>query len=389
MAAAKAKLEKDYRVYLNKMMAHKGGYEYDADHRYSEAELLEITPEDVARFLKALAYHTSVPGPNDLPPVYARSNTLAQTKKAISYFMPHRDASWNVHAKYGNPTKSRVVNYVIKDVRKMEVRKQGKASQAKRDMKRPEFRKTLQLINDDPHQSLLDKLRFSTMIRFQFHIVGRSDDMCHLEQTADLRSHEKFGDFCLQTKVSWSKNVVEERDCPDQILIGANDVDFCVLLALGCYLESRFTLAEHDPKYLFGKREESDEPAKAKLAYRYLLGKVWKHPEFKQLLAQVRGEVGTHSVRKFPATFAAENGCSEPEVEIRGRWKGHKSGRVVNRYISPEQLTTDAKVAGVLAVGGPIKYRLKQGSNVTPCLSFSDCGTWNCSLLSRTTQQSS
>jgi hypothetical protein len=62
------------------------------------------------------------------------------------------------------------------------------------------------------------------MMKFQFHIVGRADDICHVE-TRDLRSHEKFPAFVLQTKVSWSK-----RDCPDQILLGSNDTDFVYFL---------------------------------------------------------------------------------------------------------------------------------------------------------------
>jgi hypothetical protein len=70
-------------------------------------------------------------------------------------------------------------------------------------------------------------------------------------------------------------------------------------------------------------------------------------------------------LRKFPATWAAEHGATDPEVEIRGRWKGHKNGRIVNRYISVEQLTTDARVAGLLCVGGPVKYTEKHGSHVT------------------------
>ena len=52
-------------------------------------------------------------------------------------------------------------------------------------------------------------------------------------------------------------------------------------------------------------------------------------------------------------------------MEIRGRWKGQKNGRVVNCYINVEQLPTDAKLAGILAVGGPIMYKVKDGSNVT------------------------
>jgi hypothetical protein len=38
---------------------------------------------------------------------------------------------------------------------------------------------------------------------------------------------------------------------------------------------------------------------------------------------------------------------------------------VVNRYISVDQLTTDAKLTGVLAVGGPIRYKLKDDIHVS------------------------
>jgi hypothetical protein len=76
------------------------------------------------------------------------------------------------------------------------------------------------------------------MLKFQFHIIGQSDDICNLE-TKDIRSHDKFGDFALsRRKVSSSKKVMEEHDRPDQILLGSNDTDFCVLLALACWLES-------------------------------------------------------------------------------------------------------------------------------------------------------
>jgi hypothetical protein len=37
---------------------------------------------------------------------------------------------------------------------------------------------------------------------------------------------------------------------------------------------------------------------------------------------------------------------------------------VVNIYISVEQLTTDVKLAGVLDVGGTIRYKLKDDSHV-------------------------
>jgi hypothetical protein len=48
-----------------------------------------------------------------------------------------------------------------------------------------------------------------------------------------------------------------------------------------------------------------------------------------------------------------------------GRWEGNKDGRVVNRYISVEQLSIDVKLAGILAIGGPVRYKLKAGSHAS------------------------
>ena len=71
------------------------------------------------------------------------------------------------------------------------------------------------------------------------------------------------------------------------------------------------------------------------------------------------------SLRKFPATWAAEHGISQNDIEVRGRWKGGRNGRIVNKHINVEQLPTDGRVAAVLCVGGPVKHKLKPGSNVT------------------------
>jgi hypothetical protein len=91
----------------------------------------------------------------------------------------------------------------------------------------------------------------------------------------------------------------------------------------------------------------------------------WSDPEFLELMAKVKGSLGSHSNCKFPATWCAENGSSDPEVEIRGAWKGNRNGRVINRYISVEQFPTDAKLADILAVGSPVHYKLKTDSHVS------------------------
>jgi hypothetical protein len=137
------------------------------------------------------------------------------------------------------------------------------------------------------------------------------------------------------------------------------DDDFCVLVALACYLESRLS-SNVANRYLFCDGEDDTAPDRLNARYYRVLRSVWKNPDFQQLLRITRGSIGTHSLRKFPSTYCSEQGASQREVEIRGRWKGQGGGRVVNRYISVEQLPTDAKLAGMLCVGGPVKYKIKE-----------------------------
>jgi hypothetical protein len=257
---------------------------------------------------------------------------------------------------------SKDMNKLIDKIKKSEVRKQGKMSNAKRDMKRAEFKKTLELLQEA--RGFANQFKTTTMLKLQFHLITRMDDVCNLESSG-LREHEQFGAFALQTQVAWSKNVNEERDCPPQIIIGANDSDFCPLLGLGGYLESRFESNWGNARYLFGERNDDDEPMRSNDNYSNGLKAQWKKNEFKEIASQVRGSIGTHSIRKFAATWASEHGCLTQDVETRGRWKGGRSGRVVNLYINVKQLPTYGKVAGVLCVGQPVKYKLKAGSGVT------------------------
>jgi hypothetical protein len=201
------------------------------------------------------------------------------------------------------------------------------------------------------------------MLKFQLHIIARTDDITSLEMN-DLRSHDTFGELALQTKVSWRKNLMEERACLDQLQSGAADTDLCILLALACYLESRMT-TNRNGRYLFGERDDEFEPDRASERYCRTLRQCWCDPEFLELMAKVKGSLRSHINCKFPATWCDENGSSDPEVEIRGRWKGNNNGRVVNRHISVEQLPTDAKLAGILAVDGTVRFKLKADIHVS------------------------
>jgi hypothetical protein len=296
----------------------------------------------LTRYRKLLAYGTKTPGPNDHP-TERRASGLAFVKKALSYFWPDNTTPWYTAAQSGNPTMSKDVNKLIDSIKKSEVRKQGKQSNAKRDMKRAEFKKTLRLL--EASRGFANQFKTTAMLKLQFHLIARMDDICNLE-TSDLREHEKFGVFALQTQVAWSKNVNEERDCPPQIILGANNSDFCPLIALAGYLESRFDCNWGSARFLFGERNDDDEPQRANSNYSNALKAQWKKDDFKELASQVRGGIGTHSVRKFGATWAAEHGCTPQDVEMRGRWKGGKSERACCQLVHQCEAVTNGWQGG-------------------------------------------
>ena len=337
-----------------------GAEEYEDNKVFTREELLEIKPMDVKRFLCMKAYDD--PDPNiggGARPTNGRSDSLYHAKKALSFFMPNKAAAWCNGQ--GNPTKSSLVNDMIKEVKKFEVRGEGSPSNAKRPLREAEFRKTLELFreqSDWKHQ-----YRFPMMALWQYYLIGRVDDVANFK-TSDPRGHGEF-EFALKTKVRWSKNVMEERQCPPQILLGSMDPVICLQLNLGIYLEE---MLSHFPnsQYLFTD-STSDNAVKNLISnYRNRLEKVvWKNAAFKALASEDDDEgVGTHSYRKFPSNYARGCGATPDEIEIRGRWKS-QGQRVVFRYIDVKQLTVDAKVAGILCIGGPIAYEYKNGVNLT------------------------
>jgi hypothetical protein len=78
--------------------------------------------------------------PNDANPTFARSNSLAFWKKAISFLMPNRLIPWYTGRNEGNPTRSIEINNLIMRVKKKEVQKQGAASQSRRAIAEDEYR---------------------------------------------------------------------------------------------------------------------------------------------------------------------------------------------------------------------------------------------------------
>ena len=181
---------------------------------FSCAELLLIQPEDIQRYMGLQAYNDpdyNVNPPALHRPTFCRSTNLESIKKALSYYMPHRTVPWCNGQ--GNPTKSAPVNDIIKEVRKFEVRGEGCPSSAKRPLRENEFIKSLQLLRAQPGFDC--KYKYPTLQLWQHTLIGRLDDCAHFEVN-DPRGHSQF-EFALKTRVRWSKNVMEERRCPDQV----------------------------------------------------------------------------------------------------------------------------------------------------------------------------
>lgn len=124
-----------YKSVLIAMMSYRDGIEYSKSYEFSPEELGEVTPEDVYKWMAMKVYGRPDPN-NDDNPTHGRSSSLEYYKKALSYFMPNRLSTWNAIMHSGNPTRSVPVNNLIKAVKKKEVRRQGKPSQARRPLAR-------------------------------------------------------------------------------------------------------------------------------------------------------------------------------------------------------------------------------------------------------------
>ena len=212
------KSAKCYYTHLCQCMALKDGVFYDKNSMFEINHLLTLTPRDICYYFNLKVFGCVVPD-EEATSKLGRSSSLMFYKKAISYFMPNKLIGWNVEAKSGNPTKSIEVNSLIKKVQKMEVRKQGKASQATRALTIDEIKFVMQRLRKN--NNLLKKLAIPALCAFQFSMIGRIDDTCRFVMS-ELIAHDSFY-FALRGRLCWSKNVMEEREAPSQIILGAND----------------------------------------------------------------------------------------------------------------------------------------------------------------------
>ena len=67
-------------------------------------------------------------------------------------------------------------------------------------------------------------------------MIGRIDDCAKIE-CSNLKCNFQHSDCSIFTQMCWSKNVHEERDASDQILLGTSDPRYCVLIGFATWME--------------------------------------------------------------------------------------------------------------------------------------------------------
>ena len=140
--------------------------------------------------------------------------------------------------------------------------------------------------------------------------------------------------FSIKCKLRWSKNIREERDVPEQIVVSCNDSLMDPLLNLGVYIES-YGCEENLTRdsFLFGGESST-------YSVRRLFDEALSNDAFNKL---VKGKLGTHSVRKGASTYGTCSGLSREYILRRGRWRSKK--QVVDLYIDMNQPYPDALAA--------------------------------------------
>ena len=127
-------------------------------------------------------------------------------------------------------------------------------------------------------------------------LIARIDDTAQF-QCKNLNACDDW-DFMKCCRLNWSKNVNEEWDAPNQILIGAMDPFYCVLLALAIWLEIYLGATGQGglSPYVFRFNNNLSVPKGGEKASKFLLKifstEIFNQPQF----ITDKGPLGSHSI---------------------------------------------------------------------------------------------
>ena len=354
---AKTKTE-NYQAHVLPLMQHVLHKNFSQTHKWTQRELLAVTPKKIMNFLKLKIYDDADADPDVVPPKRYRSNTVKAWKKAWSFFMLNRMTNWDEVTKRGNPTRCIELNGLIGSMIKMEVARRGVPSQARRALTADEYELIIGHLGKG--DSLVGTV-LSAYFAFQVSMIARVDDTAKFRDFA-MQPFHAFPDYGITAMLCWAKNCREERDAPTQIIFGAADWKYCVLSLLGVWLESHFESSpDHGSDFVFDAVGACC-PITIKEGVANHLRQLLSSEALKEL-ADIVGNIGTHSLRKFAVTMARMCGCSKDDVDVRGRWKS--ASRQQDTYAATTIPYIDGKVSAALCHGGPIAYVVKEESGVT------------------------
>lgn len=123
--------------------------------------------------------------------------------------MVNQNHNWNEITNVGNPTRSQVVNDIIKRVKKFEAQKQGSPSKAQLPQKEHEYQSIIGTHHKE--DDIVAKYGIPAVINFQFHMIGRLD-VCGKFLQQNLQPNDQFLKSWQKGKLSWSINVHKERE---------------------------------------------------------------------------------------------------------------------------------------------------------------------------------
>jgi hypothetical protein len=247
-------------------------------------------------------------------------------------------------------------------VKKKQVQNQGLPSQARRPLEESEFRTVQTLLREAPEHGNVTRYGVPALQNFQTHLISRID--CASQwQHCFFETHHIFPEFAGKARLAWSKNVSQEGEAPWQIVLGGRDPLFCVLIGLAVWLEYYLSQSQGLSPYVFDFSGDFTVPQggdKTNSFVQRVLEKIFKSLDF---IPEKDGPLGSHSTRKFASTRVRRAGATKDERDYRGRWKTDR--RVSDAYDDCELPYPDAKVAGLVCVGGPCSYCIKSDSPVT------------------------
>jgi len=178
--------------------------------------------------------------------------------------MPNRMTPWNVLSGEGNPTRCSEINGLIRYIARQEVRGQAAPPQTRPAATSVEFRRTHEILRGEGTNDM-ERYGIPAIMNYQYHMIARIDDTAQAF-VENIKAHDRFPTFVLKGKLNWSKNVLEERDAPWQIVLASNDPLHCVHLSMGVWLVEKYL--ESSPQalltpYIFTFWDEIAVPAGA------------------------------------------------------------------------------------------------------------------------------